>query len=1063
MAATVIVELTGDERRVLEAYRKTEEADRKLRDATGKTGDAADAAGKEFADAWVKAGKGANAGIESLLRQLKRTGSEGQEAAAAIEGHFRETGKSGRKSMETIIEAITGLDAEAGKVAAAAAESIKAEMAEADQQSQFDKTIAELRKIAPAAADAARSVRAGLDDADELTRFDRTIAELRKIDPVAAEEAAKIRTSLEEAAQAADFAATLDALRKLGPEGEATAKAIQADITAAAAASAASFDQVLASVTAVHPEAAETAQRVKREFADAAKQADFKATLDALKRLGPEGEKIARGVAANLDQAAAEAEGSLDEMIGKLRQMDPVAAEVAERLRSELAAADAQTNFDRSLAELRKINPEAAKAASTIREKMDLADAEVKFDGIIAELRKVDPVAAAEAEKLKSKMKEVPEEAEGAWRRFTKSAVAQVGSIAGAYLGVQQAIQQVIAMNRKVIETNKQVFDSLKQTEAGDKRLLQVSESEEDFTKLRDRADELATTFGLGREEARGLMFSARSEGFEDTAGFIAANRQVIDVQSQAAVAGQVPRLFQKEGITGEQVINATLAGAQASRLDFEQIGAALPSAAEGAAMQGATASETIGALSVLASEFKSGDTAADRIKALATAMSLDRGVDNTQEIVSAQAFVDATGGRNVNVDDAAIDDDTRAEFKSVQAKRESSQIRIDELDKKIAEGRGTEKDKFDREQLKKFLEESGKFWENKRQEAEERIQQLTSGQRDSLAGVGLIAGVEKLMSMTEEQRRDFLGNSQEVNVAFSKFSANLDEIKGRQGVITSAMQASGTDQAPVAQARAIAEADPRLAAQRNVAIAQNKLEVEREQKRATEEARRQRQVAENLAEAESQGASPMRIAVAETVSDALAGLGMGGRAEDVIPAITGNKFFNLERDLSAAMTAGDQDAGPALLAARKLREERVNDPTALIPADAALELVRATSNPEAMPADITDDQRRAITAAIVESASQSRNAFLAGFSEQSFLDRFGMESTDRITAAAAPIDSNGEKLDKIAGALEQQNRLMEQQNGLLAQTADNTRPDAPENPDFDAAFNASLQEQDGR
>jgi len=589
----------------------------------------------------------------------------------------------------------------------------------------------------------------------------------------------------------------------------------------------------------------------------------------------------------------------------------------------------------------------------------------VKFDGIIAELRKLDPVAAAEAEKMKSKMKSVPEEAESSWRKFTKSAVAQVGSIAGAYLGVQQAIQQVIAMNRKVIETNKQVFDSLKQTEAGDKRLLQVSESAEDFTKLRDRADELATTFGLGREEARGLMFSARSEGFEDTAAFIASNRQVIDVQSQAAVAGQVPRLFQNEGITGEQVINATLAGAQASRLDFEQIGSALPSAAEGAAMQGATAAETIGSLSVLASEFKSGDTAADRIKALATAMSLDEGND-------------AIG-------------------------------------------------------------------------------------RASLAGVGLIEGVEKLMAMTEEQRRDFLGNSQEVNVAFSKFSSNLNEIKARQDLISEAMTASGTDEAPVAQARAIAEADPRLAAQQNVAIAENRLEVGREQSRATEEARRQRQLAQNLAEAEAQGASPLRIAVAETVSDTLAGFGMGGRAEDVIPAITGNKFFDLERDLSAAMTAGDEDAGPALLAARKLREERVNDPTALIPADAALELVRATTNPEAMPADITDDQRRAITAAIVESASQSRNAFLAGFSEQAFIDRSGVESTDRITGAAAPIDSNGEKLDKIAGALEQQNRLMEQQNGLLAQTADNTRPDAPENPDFDAAFNASLQEQDGR
>ena len=164
-------------------------------------------------------------------------------------------------------------------------------------------------------------------------------------------------------------------------------------------------------------------------------------------------------------------------------------------------------------------------------------------------------------------------------------------------------------------------------------------------------------------------MFSARSENFESAVDAIASNAQVIDINSQAGVAGQIPTLFKNEGLTGEQAIDATLAGAQASRLTFEQIGSALPSASEGASAAGSKSFEAIAGLSVLASEFKSADTAADRMKAYGTAISLDQG--------------NADAGR------------------------------------------------------------------------------------ESLSGLGLQEATRRLLEMTEEQQRDFLGGSAEVNVAF--------------------------------------------------------------------------------------------------------------------------------------------------------------------------------------------------------------------------------------------------------------------------------------------------------
>jgi hypothetical protein len=175
------------------------------------------------------------------------------------------------------------------------------------------------------------------------------------------------------------------------------------------------------------------------------------------------------------------------------------------------------------------------------------------------------------------------------------------------------------------------------------RRLVQISVDASDLQKMEALADQVAVEEGVEREITRRVLFSARSEGFEDFFREIIASARVIAPESAAQAAGQVPALFPKAKLTPQQSINAALMAATQSRLTFEQLTATLPGAAEGAGAAGATPAETFALQSVLASRFKSAETAADRIKALGSAIALDKGLTG-RGVVAAVKELQAAG-----------------------------------------------------------------------------------------------------------------------------------------------------------------------------------------------------------------------------------------------------------------------------------------------------------------------------------------------------------------------------------------------------------------------------------
>ncbi|WP_168566863.1 hypothetical protein [Crateriforma spongiae] len=553
---------------------------------------------------------------------------------------------------------------------------------------------------------------------------------------------------------------------------------------------------------------------------------------------------------------------------------------------------------------------------------------------ILDEIEKIDPAAAKAARTLGQGVEQSAERGEASIRRFSDTARDQIRAIAGAWLGgqgVEGAIQKVLEVQRKVLETNKEIFDGLKGSADGERRLLQVATSREDFQGLREAADRLATQYGVDRNEARNLVFAARSEGFEGSIDFIGANQQQLSVEAQAVVAGQVPTLFGGE-LTPEQAINATLAGAGQSKLAFEEVARGLPGASEGAALAGASTDETIATLAVLASSFKSGDTAADRIKAFATKVSLDQGGDD----------------------------------------------------------------------------------------------------RESLQGRGILEAVRLLQSFTEDQRREFLGNSDELNVVYGVLTRQVDRIEQIQKQVQQAIQKTGTAESPTGLGRAITGSDERLAAVLREAQSKNELQVVREELRGASEGNRQAGVNDQLRFAESAGASWFGVAAAELASDAFAGVGASELSQSIIPTIASDPLANFRRDLGFAFDQyGGQtnEVSATLLAVNQLREQRGEDPNAVLSRDATANFIRTATGQLVGSGDVTPQQQKLLTRELLSAAGQSGQF-------------------ERTLATSIPLFGNVARVDSAAQANDAADRIVEKLSELLEatkQTAKNTKPRRPD------------------
>lgn len=294
--------------------------------------------------------------------------------------------------------------------------------------------------------------------------------------------------------------------------------------------------------------------------------------------------------------------------------------------------------FEKLLRELRKTGPEGGRQARAIEEHLRATGTRGRqsIDSIVQKLGDIDPAAAEAAKAAQEQFAQMSEVVEGklvklatpmdklkakANEIFGPDGINGVKGYAVAIGGVTAALMVAGKGFELLKEKQAAAIESLQGQESGEKRLAQIATSAEDLDAMIAQADNIALATGMSREKSRGLIFAARSEGFAEDVNQIARFGQVVDTDSQGALAGSLGRLFKGEGLSVEQRLSGVLAAAEQSAFDFETVGRSVKKSAAPASAAGADLAETLAANATLANLI--GESAGDRLKAFSSTVSL--------------------------------------------------------------------------------------------------------------------------------------------------------------------------------------------------------------------------------------------------------------------------------------------------------------------------------------------------------------------------------------------------------------------------------------------------------
>lgn len=94
---------------------------------------------------------------------------------------------------------------------------------------------------------------------------------------------------------------------------------------------------------------------------------------------------------------------------------------------------------------LRAMGPVGRQVAEELKQQLVAAGklSEASIDDVVASLRKIDPAAADAAAAIHTRIDSAAKKGESSFARFGKSAIGQITAVAGAYVGVQQALTVV--------------------------------------------------------------------------------------------------------------------------------------------------------------------------------------------------------------------------------------------------------------------------------------------------------------------------------------------------------------------------------------------------------------------------------------------------------------------------------------------------------------------------------------------------------------------------------------------------------------------------------------------
>lgn len=414
MATSVVVELTPDEERLLNAFRKIEAADAKMRADFEKSATTVESAGDRIVDAMVKAGKNVNASLDQSIANLKRTGETGKKVGGDLEQYLLQFGLAGRKTFQEVAAEFDRFgDDISNKV-----KQLTADWEAADRKKKFEETNRQLESLGGEFETLSKKIKEATKvDGSVTAEAQRLVASLREIDPAAAERISAAMRATQEALREQSIEQMVASLKDGDKASKSLAEALSSKVKAAAFEAAGGVDLIAKRLVSLNPELEAVIDKWRTEWAAADQQTRFDNTKKELADLGGRWAKLAneidlalatpmQGVAEKarqvvdelslIDPSKAQAiadaiervekstrESDLKDLVTLLGQGSQQARELSQVIGTSLkdAAFEARGGIEAIANEIIALRPEMASLVDKWRTDWAAADQQNKFNG----------------------------------------------------------------------------------------------------------------------------------------------------------------------------------------------------------------------------------------------------------------------------------------------------------------------------------------------------------------------------------------------------------------------------------------------------------------------------------------------------------------------------------------------------------------------------------------------------------------------------------------------------------------------------------------------------------
>lgn len=469
--------------------------------------------------------------------------------------------------------------------------------------------------------------------------------------------------------------------------------------------------------------------------------------LRDLGKLGPEGSATADALSSHFQETGKAGRKSMQEIIAEIRKIDPEAAEAASTAQAAFASSanSTEAQYRDVLAEMRKLGPQGKQAADEIQKELVSAGkiSERSMADVVAELEKLDPAAAKQAREIAKSMDGAANRGKLSFSAFGAKAIAEIGSIVTAYIGVREAIELVNGF----LEKQNELLNSAKETQI-----------------------ELARAQQESAKNLAGLTLIERNQLLRDAVPAIAGQTGFSDLSEITQALGAVA----SAGESNAQAIqNAVLQAARIELLTPQKLDstASASSAVQRQAglddiRQAIALVETTGTQARIVNPQQLADALP---KAVGSSVATVRGQDSTEAARQAAAlFAQITQGGNDEQGKSSatfVTDFTSRMlkfFSDLEQEQIEARSKVDLIDRKIAKGSETEANRKTREDLLAFLAAS-------------------EGVQDSGTLFGRLGQLQSSQALADQFKGEGFGEKQFTTVLDDLLSAESDRSRALQ------------------------------------------------------------------------------------------------------------------------------------------------------------------------------------------------------------------------------------------------------------------------------------------